>query len=63
MEIVKIKKKRNISREIQTRNEFIYNHRYLPMKELTSLITKNFGIILDYTYIQTIIRREKEKRN
>jgi hypothetical protein len=60
---IKLRDARMKSKHKQSRNEFIYENRHLPITELTSLVTKKFGKILDYTYIQTIIRKEEEKRN
>lgn len=59
---IKLKGSRTKSKKKQSRNEFIYKNRHLPIKELTSLVTDEYGKVLDYTYIQTIIRKEEEKR-
>jgi hypothetical protein len=60
---IKIKDARTKSKKKQSRNDFIYENRNLPIAELTTLVSETYGQILDYTYIQTIIRKEKEKRN
>lgn len=60
---IKLKDARTKSKSKQSRNEFIYENRHLPITELTSLVSDTFGQVLDYTYIQTIIRKEKGKRN
>lgn len=59
---IKLRDARKKSKKKQERNEFIYKNRNLPISELISLVADTFGQILDYTYIQTIIRKEKEKR-
>lgn len=60
---IKLRDARTKSKHKQSRNEFIYENRHLPITELTSLVTDKFGKVFDYTYIQTIIRKEEEKRN
>lgn len=55
-------KKRKTS--IQERNEFIYQNRNLPRKEIMRLVTDKFGgnNSIDYGYIGKIISMEKKKR-
>lgn len=60
---IKLKDVRIKSKIKQTRNSFIYENRDLPITELVSLVTKEYGKVFDYAYIQTIIRKEKDKRN
>jgi hypothetical protein len=60
---IKLRDVRTKSKKKQSRNAFIYEHRDMPIMTLTSLVSKTYGKILDYTYIQTIIRKEIEKRN
>ncbi len=59
---IKLKDSRKKSSKKQIRNDFIYDNCDLPLAELTSLVASKFGDILDYTYIQKIIKKEKEKR-
>lgn len=61
-EDIKLKDVRKKSKTKQSRNEFIYDNRDLPIKELSRLVNKTFSKTFDYTYIQTIIRQEIEKR-
>jgi hypothetical protein len=61
--LVKLKDVRIKSKIKQERDDFIYENRDLPIEELVSLVTKKHRKVLDYTYIQTIIRKEKDKRN
>lgn len=60
---IKLRDARTKSKHKQSRNEFIYENRNLPITELTTLVSDKFGKVFDYTYIQTIIRKEEEKRN
>jgi len=47
---------------IQLRNQFIYQHRHLPRKEIETLVRKKLGEILDYGHIGKIISLERKKR-
>lgn len=60
--LLKLKGSRTKSKKKQTRNEFIYRNRHLPISQLSSLVASSYGKVLDQTYIQTIIRKEEEKR-
>ncbi len=57
----KVKNKKTI---IEKRNDFIYENRKLPRKEIMRLIGDKFGSnnIIDYGYIGKIISLEKRKR-
>lgn len=58
---ISIKRKKNT--RVNERNEFIYENRELPSKELMSLVNKKYGDLLDYTYINQIIsKKRKEKK-
>ena len=55
----KIRKK---SSRVEERNKFIYENRLgKSRKELARLVNDKFGEVLDYTYINKIIRDEREK--
>lgn len=60
-EIGRAKKKNLIVKE---RNNFIYQNRHLPRKEIMRLITDKFDIgrMVDYAYIGKIISAEKKRR-
>ncbi len=59
MEMGIIRKK---SKRAEERNKFIYENRIgKSRKELVRLVSDKFGEIMDYTYINKIIRDEKEK--
>lgn len=53
---------RKKSQDLKKRDEFIYDYRHLPIQEIVSLVSAEFGKVYDYTYIQSILNREKEKR-
>jgi len=57
----KFKRRKSI---IQERNDFIYQNRDLPRKDIMRLVTDKFGSknIIDYGYIGKIISLEKKKR-
>ncbi|EKE11111.1 MAG: hypothetical protein ACD_15C00137G0008 [uncultured bacterium] len=55
-------KARRKSSFVKKRNDFVFQNRDMDPKKLVSLINKNFHQILDYTYIQRIIRTEVSKR-
>ncbi len=53
---------RKKSQRLKERDEFIFKHRDLPAQEIMKLVSDEFGKIYDYTYIQSILNREKKKR-
>lgn len=55
-------KTRRRSNFVKKRNEFIYSNKDKSAKEIMRLVNQEFGQLLDYTYIQKVIRDEKEKR-
>lgn len=57
--IGRVKRKKE---NIQQRNDFIYNNRELPRKEIMRLVSKKFNELLDYGLIGKIISIEKERR-
>lgn len=59
---VKIGVIRKRKSSVRKRNDFIYEHRKLSKKELTSMVAENFGEIMDYTYLAKIIANEEKKR-
>jgi len=59
---IKLKDVRTKSSKKQERDDFIYKNRKLPITKLTSLVAQQFGKTFEYTYIQTIIRKEERKR-
>lgn len=59
---IKLQGVRTKSKHKKTRNQFIFEHKDKPIKDLVSLIATEYKQIMDYTYVQTIIRTETEKR-
>ncbi|MBT4385046.1 hypothetical protein HOD30_04855 [Candidatus Peregrinibacteria bacterium] len=59
---IDIGKKRIGMEYVRARNEFIYNHKNLPLKEIGELVKKEFGEELDDGYIGKIISMEKKAR-
>ncbi|MEK7569406.1 MAG: hypothetical protein AAB500_00730 [Patescibacteria group bacterium] len=61
---IKIGKIKNKKQSVQERNDFIWQNRHLPRKQIMSLITDKFGYdrTVDYGYIGKIISLEKRKR-
>lgn len=59
---IKIGKKRRKNPRVKERDEFIYEHRELPAKEIMQEVARHFDEYLDYSYISKIIKREKERR-
>jgi hypothetical protein len=56
----KVKKKK---KGVQERNDFIYQNRHLPSREIMKLLYDKYeGIDIDYGYIGKIISMEKKKR-
>lgn len=55
-------KTRKKKTSIRERNEFIYQHRTLPRKEIMKLVSDHFGEYLDYGHIGKVISLEKSKR-
>lgn len=55
----KVRKKKQ---SIQKRNDFIYENRHLPRKEIMRLVTDSFKETLDYGHIGKIVSLEKKKR-
>lgn len=62
---INLQKVRTKSKKLKDRNDYIFENRELPIKELTQLVNQKFrdGEHYDYTYIQSILRSEVEKRN
>lgn len=58
---VKIGKVRKRNQRIQERDAFICKHKNLPVIELVKRVHKQFGDILDYTYINKIIAKKCKK--
>lgn len=48
---------------VKKRNEFIFKNKNKPASEIVSLVNSKFGQLLDYTYINKIIRDEESRRN
>jgi len=59
-------KTRNKNPLLKNRNDFIYDYCDIPIKKLTELVNAEFprenGKFYDYTYIQSILKKEKRKR-
>lgn len=53
-------KTRNVSKK--KRNDFIYNNRELPRKQIKEMVEKEFNEVLDYEYIGKIISEERKRR-
>lgn len=53
-------KTRNISKK--TRNDFIYENRQLPRRQIKEMVEATFGEELDYEYIGKIISEERKRR-
>jgi len=53
---------RQKSKKILERNKFIYENSHKSNKEIMSLVNHKFNELLEYTYIDKIIREEKKKR-
>lgn len=47
---------------IRLRNEFIYQHRHLPRKEIANLVRGKLKEVIDYALIGKIISLERKKR-
>lgn len=56
-------KSRSKNLQKQARNEFIYEHRLLPLKQIASLVHKEFKELLDQGSIGKIISLEIKRRN
>lgn len=59
---VRLGKARRKNSRVEARDEFIFNSRDKSKKEIVSLVAKNFGDILDYTYIARIIKEQERVR-
>lgn len=59
---IKIGKIKSKNEKIQKRNDFIYEHKDLPRKEIMSMANRKFGINIDYGHIGKIISLENKKR-
>ncbi len=59
---VKIGKVKEKNQKIMERNQFIYENRLLPRKEIMRMVSKKFGRMLDYGHIGKIISLESQKR-
>jgi len=61
---VRIGKSKKRKSSIKERNDFIYQNRHLPRKEIMRLIGDKFGenSVIDYAYIGKIISLEKMRR-
>ncbi len=53
---------RGSSKKNLARDEFIYRNRKKTLKDLIHLVAEKFGKVYDYSYIQAIIRKERQKR-
>lgn len=61
-EKIKLGKVRKKSERVEERNKFIYENRLgKSRKELVRMVNEKFGEIMDYTYINRIIKEEREK--
>ena len=62
---INLQKVRTKSKKLKKRNNFIYENRELPIEQLAELVNQKFrdGEYYDYTYVQSILRSEVEKRN
>lgn len=54
----KIGKVRKKNSKVQDRDDFICKHKDLPTNELASRVSAEYGMILEYTYINKIIARK-----
>lgn len=63
-EHITIGKSKKKNPKIKERNDFIYEHKNLPRKEIMRLLTEKFGYerTIDYAYIGKIISLETKKR-
>jgi hypothetical protein len=57
-EITKMRRK---SSRVELRNQFIYENRELPKRELMKKVTDQFGDVLDYSYLGKIIASQVRK--
>lgn len=58
-----ISKLRQNKNKNQERDKFIYKNRNLPKRELIAKMGSKFGKILDYTYINKIIKKEGRRKS
>lgn len=58
---IKIGKIRGRNQTIQERDLFICKHKKLPKSELVTRVREEYGDILDYTYINKIIKKKCKK--
>lgn len=61
-EVAEIGKHKERREETRRRNQFIYEHRDLPRKEIMHLVNDKFNINIDYGLIGKIISIENNKR-
>lgn len=57
----KIGKVRGRSEKVRERDNFIYEHKDLSSKKITTLVRERFGDTLEYDYINKIITRKNKK--
>lgn len=48
--------------KVATRNDFIFENRHKPRKELVSLVSNKFGQVMGYDEISKVIQRERKTR-
>lgn len=58
----KIKSLRNKNIEKKKRNDFIYQNRHLPIKNIFKMVSDKFGEVLDDGHIGKILSLEKKRR-
>lgn len=59
---VKIGKVRHRSGTVQERDLFICKHKDLPAQKIVSLVSKKYGVLLDYSYINRIIATKCKRK-
>ena len=59
---VKIGKIKTKKESIQKRNQFIYENKHLPRRQIQKVVKYSFNESLDYEYIGKIISDEKKRR-
>lgn len=59
----KINKLKQLKSKNDVRDRYIYKHRHMPKKKLTSEIADKYGQILDYTYINKIIKKQRRRKS
>jgi hypothetical protein len=59
----KISKLKKIKKENEVRDNYIYHYRKIKKKDLVSRVAEKFGQILDYTYINKIIKEQIRRKS